>query len=597
LTTFVRSPALTSPAASEKPTAPNASTALARVLVDELARCGLTDAVLAPGSRSTALALAFDDDVRVRLHVSLDERSASFVALGLARATGRAAAVVTTSGSAVANLHPAIIEAHHGAVPLVVLTADRPAELRETAANQSIDQVKIFGDAVRWFVDLGTPSDVPGANAFWRSTVSQAWARAHSLSGPAGPVHLNVPFREPTVPHTDDGRTSSPAFFGEIAGRAGGAPFTKVRRAAQESSGAAEAIADAMRNASRGLVLLGAGDFVPAPVTQLARAAHVPLIAEPFSNGRRGASGIAHGHLLVAAGLAPQPDVVVRVGRTGVSRAVEQWLAGNVRQILVDAHGRFLDPGRAVAEIVVADPDACLGLAARLLREQPPADNGLLQAWRDRDAEVAAILDETFAQGPLTGPAVARTIVAALPVDAAFVVASSAPIRDVDAYAPLREDVFMLGNRGASGIDGFTSTALGAALGWPGPTVALAGDLSFLHDQNGWLLREDGPAVDLVMVVVDNNGGGLFHGLPVASEPSFERLFGTPHGLELGAVGRALGLQVASATTTDSLTQAVTDAIASGGRHVIHVRTDRAHESELRTQLLERVRRLERLSA
>ncbi len=579
------------------PTAPNASTALARTVVDELVRCGLRDVVVGAGSRSTALTLACHADERVRTHVCIDERSAAFVALGIARATRRAAAVVTTSGSAVANLHPAVVEANHARVPLLLLTADRPPELRDTGANQTVDQVKAFGDDVRWFVELGVPQDVRGANAHWRSTASQAWARAVGHAGDPGPVHATLAFREPTVPASDDGRTSTTPFTGPLDGRADGAPWTRVRRPVQRDEAGARLLAERLRGAERPLLLVGSADLVPAPVTQLARAAEMPMLAEPLSNCRRGRSGLAHGSLLVAAGLLPAPDLVVRVGRPGLSRAVEQWLGPDVPQVLVDAHGGFLDPARAVAEVVVADPEPFCAVAAADLRERPRAagPDGWLAEAKALDGRVADLLDERFADDVPTGPSVARRLVAELPRDAALVVGSSAPIRDVDAHAPLREDLWMVGNRGASGIDGFTSTALGIALRHAGPTFALCGDLSFLHDQGGWLLRPDpgDPQPDLVLVVVDNDGGGLFHHLPVAEHDGFERLFGTPHGLDLGAIAAAHGVGVHAPTSLDGLAEALAAAHAAGGRQLVHVRTDRAVEAEQRRAIAKDVAALQ----
>ncbi len=571
---------------TDQPTAPNASTALARTFVDELVRCGLRDVVAGAGSRSTALVLACDAHPKLRVHVCVDERSAGFVAIGVARASRRAAAVVTTSGSAVVNLHPAVVEATHARVPLLLLTADRPPELRHTGANQTIDQVKVFGDNVRWFVEVGAPSDVPGANAHWRSTACQAWARANGTIGVAGPVHANLAFREPTIPASDDGRTATTAFFGNLDGRADDAPWTRVRSAVQRDEVGALALADRLRAARRPLLLVGSADLVPAPVTQLARAAEMPMLAEPLSNARRGASGVAHASLLVAAGLMERPDLVVRVGRPGLSRAIEKWLGPDVPQVLIDADGEFLDPGRAVAEIIVADPEPFCAIAAASLRDRPRTDaDAWLATWKDLDAEVAGLLDACFEDDAPTGPSVARALVRDLPENAALVIASSAPIRDVDAHAPLREDLWMVGNRGTSGIDGFVSTALGIALSHDGATVALAGDLSFLHDQGAWLLRPDlpeGADVDLVVVVVDNDGGGLFHHLPVAEQEGFERLFGTPHGLDLGAIAAAHGVGVTVVNETTGVGPAVSAALAAGGRQVVHVRTDRTVEAEQR---------------
>lgn len=520
----------------------------------------------------------------------LDERSAAFVALGLARARRRPAAVVTTSGTAVVNLHPAVVEAAYADVPLLVLTADRPPELRGTAANQTIDQIKAFGDHVRWFVEVGAAADVPGANAYWRSLACQAWARAEGLAAPPGPVHLNLAFREPTIAASDDGRTSAEPFTGPLDGRRDGRPWTIVRRAPRRDDTGTREAARRLREADRAVLVVGTNDLVPAPVTQLARAAGIPIVAEPLSNARRGGSGIAHAELLVAGGLAPRPDLAIRIGRTGLSRAVEGWLGPEVPQLLVDQHGQFLDPGRSIGEVVVADPEPWCAAVAADLRTDPPPARDWLAAWRDADERVAEVVDRHLDAAPLCGPSVARALVGALPHDAALVIASSAPIRDVNAYAPLREDLWMVGNRGASGIDGFVSTSLGVALARPGSaTVALAGDLSFLHDQGGWLLSPEGVDADLVMVVVDNDGGGLFHHLPVADAEGFERLFATPHGRDLGAIAAAHGLEVHRPRDREDLASGVLDAVQGGGRHLVHVRSDREAEADLRRSIAREV--------
>ncbi|MFP5309776.1 MAG: 2-succinyl-5-enolpyruvyl-6-hydroxy-3-cyclohexene-1-carboxylic-acid synthase [Actinomycetes bacterium] len=597
---------MTDEARPTPPAPPNPATALARVLVDELARGGVTDAVVCPGSRSTALAVALHEDPRVRCHVHLDERSAAFVALGLGRATGRPAAVVTTSGSAVANLHPAVVEADTGAVPLLLLTADRPPELRQTGANQTIEQVGIFDRAVRFAVDLGVPDDRPGAVAHWRSTVARAVAEAQGLAGPPGPVHVDLPFREPTVPVTDDGRSRAEPFAGRTVGRPDRRPWvTVVREPRQPDPAGVRAFAGRVAGTERGLVVVGGGaDVDPGAVVAFGRAAGWPVVAEPHSGCRVDDDVVvAHAHHLLSHGpfaRAHRPEVVVRFGRTGLSRALASALGPEVPQVQVDPTGAWHDPERAVAELVLAEPTAfCRAVAAEL-----PA--GVSSDWWTRwrqadDVAEAALRDVLDADDTPTEPRVARDLAASLPGGAVLVVGSSMPIRDLDLVLKPRTGLRVLANRGASGIDGVVSTALGVALAAgaggeadpapaataaggvvTGPVTALVGDLTLLHDTNAWLLSPAAERCDLVVVVVDNDGGGIFHLLPQATHvPAFERLFGTPHGRDLADLARLHGLVHHPVTSASALPGVVADAHAAGGRHLVHVRTDREENRRL----------------
>ena len=571
-------------------TAANPSHALALVLTDELVRCGVTDAVLAPGSRSTALAMALHDEPRIRLHVEIDERSAGFLAVGYARAAGRPAAVVTTSGTATANLHPAVVEADTGDVPLLVLTADRPPEDRNTGSNQTIDQLRLYGGAVRWFCELGVPEDRPGAVTYWRSSVSRAVAQARGLGGPPGPVHLNLAFREPTVPATDDGRSRAEhPFRQELHGRSGGRPWTDVTRARRTvDDGDLAVLAGRIAGTERGLLLLGSGVATPAPLLELARAAGWPVIAEPVSGARSGPNVVAAAHHLLANEVfaaAHVPDLVLRVGRPGLSPPVARHLGPRVPQVLVDPHGAWHDPARSVGEILVADPgQVAEGLAAQL---PAPAGSDWLEGWRTADAAARAAVDAVLdAEEDPTEPRTARDVAATVPDGGLLVVASSMPVRDLDLFMAPRDGLRVLANRGASGIDGFASTVLGAALAEVGPVTALSGDLSLLHDANGFLLSPAADRLDAVIVVVDNDGGGIFSFLPQADHPGpFERVFGTPHGRDLADLARLHGLGHTPVHRADALVPAIDAARAAGGIHLVHVRTDRAANVELHRRL------------
>ena len=578
--------------------AANPSQALAVVLVDELARGGVTDAVLAPGSRSTALAMAFHDDPRLRLHVEIDERSAAFLALGLSRATGRPAPVVVTSGTAVANLHPAVIEADTGHVPLLLLTADRPPELRHTGANQAIDQAGLFATSVRWQVDLGVPEDREGASALWRSSVCRAIAAAlGDGQAPPGPVHLDLPFREPTVPLTDDGRSAAAGpYTSSLDGRPGQAPWSRTtlapRRMEDEEL---RGLAGRLLTTERGLVVVGATTpmsgvaAAAGAIHDLARATGWPVLAEPSSGVRTDPGTVlTHAPLLLSH---PQvarwgtPDLVLRIGRTGLSRELDELLTAGVPQLLLGAEGSWDDPRRSIGERLVADvPATCASLSVAL---GLPTTSVWGDRWRALDAAAAAAVADILDRDDVPSePRTARDVVAAVPAGTSVVVASSMPIRDVDRFAVPRPDVHLLANRGASGIDGFVSTVLGVTLGTTGPVVALTGDLSLLHDANGFLLAADVERVDATFVVVDNDGGGIFSFLPQARFPgAFERVFGTPHGRDLAALARLHRLAFTEVDAASQLPAALTAAIEGGGLQLLHVRTDRAANLALHREL------------
>ena len=582
----------------------NPSHACALVLVDELARGGVTDAVLAPGSRSAALAMALHDDPRLRLHVEIDERSAGFLALGLARASGRPVPAVVTSGTAVANLHPAVVEADAGRVPLLLLTADRPPELQHTGANQTIDQSGIFGRAPRWQVVLGVPEDRPDSNAVWRATAARALAAARGLDGPPGPVHLDLPFREPTVPAADDGR-APPAgpYVNALHGRSDRRPWITVEQVPRPlPTDRVEGIAGRLAATERGLIVVGADEAPPGPVLALARAAGWPVIAEPTSGVRTGGPlavehVVAHAPLLLGHGAvarAHTPDLVLRIGRTGLSREVAALLGPSVPQVLLDPHGSWYDPDRTVSELLVADVAAACGALADALAL--PSGSSWLDSWRSLDAAAAEVLDTVLdADDTPSEPRTARDLGACLPDGATLIAASSMPVRDLDRFLRPRDGLRIVGNRGASGIDGLVSTTLGTALAASdpsvdatatGPTVGLLGDLAFLHDSNGLLLRPDAPSVDATFVVVDNDGGGIFSFLPQAEYPGpFERVFATPHGRDLGHLAALHHLGYREVTVAGELPEAVAAAIAAGGVQLVHVRTDRAANRALHHEL------------
>ena len=547
----------------------DATTAFARTLVDEWTRHGVTDACLAPGSRSAPLALALAADERLRLHVHLDERSASFFALGVARATGRPVVVLCTSGTAAANLHAAVLEAHHGHVPLIVCTADRPPELRGTGAGQTVDQVKLYGDAVRWFHDASVPGDRPGVGAEWRALAARGVAEA--LGPPVGPVHLNLPFREPLVP------TGEPLV--DAAGRSDDRPWTAhAPGASAPSVEMLDALAHLVADRPRGLVVAGWGAGVrPSTALRFAEAAGWPVLADPLSNLRVPGTIASYDSLLRVPGFADahRPDVVLRVGGPTTSKIAGQWLDPTIDQVLVDPDGAWLDPLHAASGRMVADPELLLGALADAV--DVIVDEDWVQTWRGSDTTARATIDQ-LVDGwtvPFEGR-IARDVVASAPTDSSLVIASSMPVRDVESFAAPREGVVFHANRGVNGIDGFASTVLGIASGSEAPTIALLGDLCFLHDTNG-LLGAAHRGVDATFVVVDNGGGGIFSFLPQAELPEhFELLFGTPQSVDLAALAAAHGLPVDEVEDAGALVPAVRAATDAGGVRIVRVRTDRA---------------------
>ena len=499
-------------------TAPNPSTAQARVLVDELVRGGLTDVVLCPGSRSAPFAFAFDAEPRVRLHTHPDERSAAFVALGIAHATGRPAAVVVTSGSAVANLHPAVIEADAAGVPLLLLTADRPPELRETGADQTIQQPGIFGTSLRWMVDLGVAEDRADAVTTWRASAARALAEATGLTGVPGPVQLNVPFREPTVPVSDDGRTSAEPFTTplDIGVSPGiGRPSVQITRAGRRlAEPDIAALATRFAAVERGLIVVGSGaqDAASADaVHALSRSTGWPVLAEGHTTARhRDSALVAWPHLVEQERFRDthRPELVVRIGRATLTRALAALVATAGSELVIDAHGRWWDPSRTMHELLVADPVDTLTRIADTLAMGTSSVWG--DSWREADVRASTALAAHLADGGgQDGARVVAEVVAHAPLGAHVVVASSLTVRHLDRSALQRQDLTWHANRGAAGIDGTVSTALGVAVGSGVPVVAIVGDLALLHDTNAWLLTAAADQVELTVVVLDDDGGSI----------------------------------------------------------------------------------------
>ncbi len=540
-------------------------------LVDEWARLGVTDAVVCPGSRSTPLVVPLAQ--RLRTHVRLDERSAAFYALGLAMATRRPVVVCVTSGTAAAELHPAVVEAHHGRIPLIVCTADRPPELHHTGASQTIEQVGLFAREARWRVNLGVPA--AGEDAAWRPLAARAVDE--SLDGPTGPgpVHLNLAFREPLTEDPDGlpARADADAVSTPLA-----------RRAAPLRGGPLQ---------GRGIIVVGGPSYgATDPEHVLALAAHLgwPVLADPLS-GCRVEGTVAAADAIVRTG-PPRPEVVVQLGAPWLSKALGEYVTSaaseGARVIAVDPWRQWPDPLRVATEFVHAEPNAWLAGAAD---GATPAGADWLASWNSMEERAQQAIDGALGTD-LSEPQVARVLHrhAAL-ADAALVVSASMPIRDLEWYAPaLPAPPRVWANRGANGIDGVVSTAFGVAASDGRRTLALLGDLAFLHDVSGLVNRPDVPCT---FVVVDNGGGGIFSFLPQATALGpdvFEPLFGTPPTSDLGAVARGFGLPVDEVTKLSELEPAL-DA-ASDGPAVVRVRVpSRAQNVEVHDAINQAVRR------
>ncbi len=566
----------------------DATTLWARAFVDELARCGVREVVVAPGSRSTPLVLAFAQDGRFSIRVHLDERSAGFFALGVGKASGMPAAVVTTSGTATANLYPAVIEAAQSEAPLLVLTADRPHRLRGADANQAIDQARLYGPFVRAFFEVAPPSLDGSALRHLRTLAARALLAAREA--PAGPVHLNFPFDKPLEPA---GLSEVAATFaGEhplaAEGRPEGRPFASVapaRRAA--GPGDLRRVVALLAEARRGVVVAGPSpepDRDGPAAMEVAAATGFPLLADPLSGARfgpaRGAAVVAGYDLFlrdpeVRARLAP--DVVLRVGASPTSSSAQRWMEDHngVTHVVIDGGGRWKDHGSLATHYVHADPAATLGDLAREVGDAA-GDTAWLEAWR-RCAEATREAVAAAAGGEPHEGHVLATVAESVPPGTVLFVSSSMPVRDLDAFGAPREGALrVFGNRGASGIDGIVSTAFGvaAASGSDRPAVCVLGDVALFHDQNGLLWhREDDAAV--IFVLLDNDGGGIFHMLPVRDhEPHFTRLFATPHGLDFRHAAALHGIALHDVEGA-GLGPALARALADGRTCVLRVRGDR----------------------
>ena len=547
---------------------------LLRAFVDELVRCGMRAACTSPGSRSTPLVLPLARAHGLETFSHVDERCAAFFALGHAKATGRPVALACTSGTAAAHYAPAVIEAHEARVPLLVLTADRPPELREIGAGQTIDQIKLFGGAAKWFFEVGSHDATPDRLRWMRTLACRAYWTA--ATGRPGPVHLNFALREPLVP---DGELPA-----DDSGRADGRPFvTRLAPVAQLAPDALSGVAEIIAATPRGVVVSGREERtpdLPAAVDAFGAAVGYPVLADPLGGARRGQAAVAHYDALLrddGFAAAHRPDLVLRVGDLPTSKPMRQWLRSlDATQVSIDPDGVWQDPDGLVDLSLGLDPASTLFALANLGRRTPDAD--WLRAWLDADAAAARAIDLALGDG-LSEPRVAAELGAALPGQAIVFVASSMPVRDVETFFGTRDDPpRVLSNRGANGIDGLVSTAYGVAASRLGPVILLIGDVALAHDIGG-LLAGARHRIPLTIVAIDNGGGGIFDFLPVASQADvFEEHITTPTGLDLAKAAELYGARHVPVATVAELHAGLE---ASEGTTILHVRTDRTENVAL----------------
>ncbi len=563
--------------------------------VAELARAGVRHVCVCPGSRSSALAIKLVQQPDIKLWMHLDERSAAYFGLGLAKAARQPVALLATSGTATANFLPAVVEAFLARVPLVVLTADRPHELRDVGAAQTINQVRLYGEHVKWFVDLPEPEIGLTSEHVRMVRTLAGRAVGTALAEPAGPVHLNWPFREPLIPEAQ--LTTTPTVWGA---RAGGRPYVDVSSGRLAPSPALlSTLTDELAHSEKGLIVCGPQDDpeLPAALACLAVRLGYPILADPLSGLRRG----WHDRSLVidtydaflrdartVERLAPR--VVLRFGAMPTSKSVLLYLQryASARQIVVDPGG-WREPTGLASDVFHVDPHLlCVAVAERM--SGPDAETKWTRTWLEINAATRQAierqmhgLDELFEGKIFSGSALA----ALLPEGALLYAGNSMPVRDLDTFLPAAaESVRCLSNRGANGIDGVVSSALGASAAGVGPVVLVIGDVSFYHDLNG-LLAARKHGLDLVVVLVNNDGGGIFSFLPQVDLPSddFETLFGTPHGLDFRPFVEGYGGRFVRVADWPGFASAVSDGLAQGGLCVVEVPTDRARNVVLHREI------------
>jgi 2-succinyl-5-enolpyruvyl-6-hydroxy-3-cyclohexene-1-carboxylate synthase len=594
----------------------NPATFWAETLINELYRAGLRHVCISPGSRSTPLTFAASAHPHLRYTLHLDERSAAFFALGIALETGQPAALICTSGTAAANYFPAIIEASQSEVPMLVLTADRPPELRHSGANQTINQIKLYGDHVRWSVDAPLPEADPSERTirYLRTLADRALAVSLGQNGLPGPVHINLPFRKPLEPSAVSPLNSMPLAFGGDVRRTEGA-HTCIHTAPRTPQADLLAdVANQIQSNPKGIIVAGPrcphGDFASALATLSVRTGY-PILADPLS-GLRFGEHVVTGTILAGYGTAlrtrklanAQPELILRFGVMPVSQPLSDFLEYqpvDVTQIGISEHGLWSDPTYTLSALIVADPLLFVEGLNELLGENVESRKWA-EMWKSAEQEV---WDALTAAPPFEGKIVVDAL-RNLPADTRLVVANSLPIRHVEEWLPVSEKPLRIfANRGVSGIDGTISTALGIASQTSAPTLLLTGDLSFFHDQNGLQAlsssrfsppwgempdRAEGGGLKITILLINNQGGGIFHRLPVAEhEPPFEEMFITPHEMDFSHTAKLYGLSY-ELINAENAAEKVAEALASPQSHLLELHTNSAHGEKIRREILQKLK-------
>jgi len=575
----------------------------ASAFVDELQRAGVRNVVICPGSRSTPLAIAFAAQPAIRTWMHVDERSAAYFGLGMSKQLHQPVALLCTSGTAAANFLPAVVEAKLTHVPLLVLTADRPHELRDNGAPQSIDQNRLYGTYAKWFVEVALPEATNAALRYIRTIAVRAAALSQAI--PAGPVHLNFPFREPLTPEPIPDQPLPQVTQRDLIawqGRSNNAPYVEVRTTLPgvPTVTTIAYLMDLVHRARRGLIIVGPNDDPPLaePLAQLAQHLGYPILADPLSQLRCG----DHDQSMILSSYdaflridsfieSAQPELVLRFGAMPTSKPALLYLKryASCPLVVIDGNGGWEEPTQLASELIHSDPSALCQSLLNILEQsgesrekQPPVSQEWITMWQDADRVTRQAIQAAIQ---------VFTELANLGLDGITLYAgNSMPVRDLDTFFwPTRERIRMMGNRGASGIDGVVSSALGASAGagQNRPTILVLGDLSFFHDLNGLLVARL-HELNLTIVLINNDGGGIFSFLPQAAYPEhFERLFGTPTGLDFRLAVQMYGGQYQKVESWEQFRKGVRWGLNTGGLHVIEVTTERASNVKMHRQLWE----------
>lgn len=557
-------------------------------IVDELARVGITNVVVSPGSRSTPMALLLSEHPNIDVHIHVDERSAAFYALGMAKAAKEPVAILCTSGTAAANYMPAVVEAYYSRVPLIVMTADRPHELRDVGAPQAIDQLHLFGKHVKWFVEMALPESNQQMKQYARTVCARA--KATAMQAPAGPVHMNIPFREPLIPDLEH----------EQLFKSDTLPVHVYAGALTLNAAQFREISTEFASKEKGLIICGALEYEDASeqIVKLAEKLGFPILADPLSQLRSQTAGIndviidTYDTFLRNEDIAKtfKPEIIIRFGAMPISKALFLYLKEHksVPQFVIDNGAGWRDPGATATNMIYCDE----AIFAKKVCEQlakKPSQSIWMEKWVKLNELTKNSLKKMEASDYLNEGTLIYQLTEILPEHSGLFVGNSMPIRDLDSFFHVNDKkIKIYANRGANGIDGIVSTALGVA-NTHQPMFLLLGDLTFYHDLNG-LLATKLHNVNITIILVNNNGGGIFSFLPQSKHPKhFEVLFGTPLDLSFEHAVKMYGGQFTSISNWSEFTEAMKKAILHEGLDVIEVPTIRQENADIHRELWENV--------